>query len=65
MQTQRKFLVAIITLFAFLSSPVSGPSAAVADDMHWQVESTPGATQDASTYTIATCDGVCGDDMHW
>jgi len=64
MQAQRKLMVAVISLFAFLTS-ANGGVTNVADDMHWNLTPTSGASAEQTTLTIAACETNCDDDMHW
>lgn len=64
MQAQRKLLVAVFSLFAFLTS-ANGGTTHLADDMHWNLTPTTGASAEHATLTIAACESNCDDDMHW
>lgn len=65
MQTQRKVLVAAISLFAFLTASAYGALGNVTDDMHWKIPDPPGVSADGTTQYVATCENNCDDDMHW
>lgn len=67
MFTQRKLLVGIAALFAFVTSTASGAGAVLAgdDDMHWKIGPTSVISDDATQF-LATCATTdCDDDMHW
>jgi hypothetical protein len=64
MNTQRRILVAVIGLFAFLTTSATGALASGTDDMHWKGTPPPGVTADGTQY-VASCTSNCDDDMHW
>jgi hypothetical protein len=67
MHTQRKSLVVVISLFAFLTTSAYGALNALPDEMHWSYSTPPGVSADGTSQSIQTCDPALEtcDEMHW